>query len=79
MIKTKAVDINEKSTWQELTTGAEIYEGATSRLVNTGEWRVDRPAKGLTLILCTARAAAYARKYVLSALSLWLRRENKCL
>jgi len=43
MIKTKAVDINEKSTWQELTTGAEIYEGATSRLVNTGEWRVDRP------------------------------------
>ena len=43
MIKTKAVDINEKSTWQELTTGAEIYEGATSRLVNTGEWRVDCP------------------------------------
>ena len=43
MIKTKAVDINEKSTWQELTTGAEIYECATSKLVNTGEWRVDRP------------------------------------
>lgn len=41
--KNKAEDINEKSTWQELTIGAEIYEPGTSRLVNTGEWRVDRP------------------------------------
>ncbi len=43
MRKTKAQDINEKSTWQELTIGAEIYEPATSLLVNTGEWRVNRP------------------------------------
>ena len=43
MIKTKAAEINEKSTWQELTPGAEIYEGATFKMVNTGEWRVDRP------------------------------------
>ena len=43
MRKSKAKDINEKSTWQELTIGAEIYEPATSLLVNTGEWRVNRP------------------------------------
>ncbi len=41
--KRHARDINEKSTWQELTVGAEIYEPATSLLVNTGEWRVNRP------------------------------------
>lgn len=43
MRKKRAQDINEKSTWQELTIGAEIYEPATSKLVNTGEWRVNRP------------------------------------
>lgn len=43
MRKTKASEINEKSTWQELTVGAEIYESATSKLVNTGEWRVNKP------------------------------------
>ncbi len=35
--------INEHSAWQELTCGAEIYEPGTSRLVNTGEWRVLTP------------------------------------
>ncbi len=39
----KAKDINEQSTWQELTVGAEIYEPATSMQVNTGEWRVMTP------------------------------------
>ena len=39
MILKKAEEINEKSTWQELTTGAEIYEPATNLQVNTGEWR----------------------------------------
>ena len=43
MRKKSAKDINEKSTWQEITIGAEIYEPATSMLVNTGEWRVNRP------------------------------------
>ena len=43
MIIKKAEEINEKSTWQELTTGAEIYEPATSLQVNTGEWRVMTP------------------------------------
>lgn len=38
-----AKDINEQSAWQELTVGAEIYEPATSQLVNTGEWRVLTP------------------------------------
>ena len=38
-----AKNINEKSTWQELTIGAEIYEPATSKAVNTGEWRILTP------------------------------------
>ena len=42
-MKTKASELNEQSTWQEVTTGAEIYEPATSLLVNTGEWRTMRP------------------------------------
>ena len=43
MMKRRAQDINEKITWQEVTTGAEIFEPATSLLVNTGEWRVMVP------------------------------------
>lgn len=39
----KASSINERSTWEELTPGAEIYEPATSRLVMTGEWRTLTP------------------------------------
>ena len=35
--------INEQSKWYELTTGAEVYEPATSRQVKTGEWRVLTP------------------------------------
>ena len=38
-----AKDINERSTWQERTPGAEIYEPATSKLVMTGEWRTMTP------------------------------------
>ena len=37
--KRKAAELNEHCTWQELTTGLEIYEGGTSRLTMTGEWR----------------------------------------
>lgn len=40
----KAENIHEHSAWQELTTGAEIYEPGTSKLVNTGEWRVLTPS-----------------------------------
>lgn len=43
MSKMKAADINENISWQDITKGAEIYEPATSRLVNTGEWRVMTP------------------------------------
>ena len=42
-MKRRAQDINEKITCQEVTTGAEIFEPATSLLVNTGEWRVMVP------------------------------------
>ena len=36
-----AKDINEQSTWQELTPGGEIYEGGTARMTITGEWRAN--------------------------------------
>lgn len=39
----RAKDITEQSPWQELTPGGEIYEGGTSRLTKTGEWRSDMP------------------------------------
>lgn len=42
MIK-KAKDINETTSWQEMTIGGNIYEGGTSSLVNTGEWRTMKP------------------------------------
>ena len=39
----KASEINEQIPWQELTTGCEICEPATSRLTMTGEWRSKVP------------------------------------
>jgi len=39
----KAADINENTTWRELTPGGEIYEGKTSELFNTGDWRTVTP------------------------------------
>ena len=38
-----AKDINEQSTWQELTPRGEIYEGGTARMTITGEWRANIP------------------------------------
>ena len=40
---TRAKDINETITWQDITIGTEIYEPATSVLVETGDWRVMIP------------------------------------
>lgn len=39
----RAAEINENTPWQDLTPGAEIYEPATSKLVNTGDWRTMIP------------------------------------
>ncbi len=53
----KASEINESIPWQELTVGCEIYEGGTSRLTMTGEWRSKIPlwdaAKCKQCLLCT--------------------------
>ena len=38
-----AKHINEQTPWQEMTIGGEIYEGGTSRLTRTGDWRSDAP------------------------------------
>jgi pyruvate ferredoxin oxidoreductase delta subunit len=38
-----AKDINERTPWQQMTHGGEIYEGGTSLLVNTGDWRTTTP------------------------------------
>ena len=35
--------INERSPWQDITEGNQIYETATSRDFHTGEWRTSTP------------------------------------
>ena len=39
----KAAQINEETKWQDLTEGLKIFEPATSRLFETGEWRTQTP------------------------------------
>lgn len=39
----QAKDINERTPWQDLTPGGEIYEPGTARNFNTGTWRTDTP------------------------------------
>jgi len=38
-----AKDINERSPWEDMTPGGEIYEPGTARSFNTGAWRTDTP------------------------------------
>ena len=39
----KAAEINENTVWQDLIPGAAIFEPATSKLFNTGDWRINLP------------------------------------
>lgn len=39
----KASKINEETKWQDLTDGLMIYEPATSKMFETGEWRTQTP------------------------------------
>ncbi|MCM1189705.1 MAG: 4Fe-4S binding protein [bacterium] len=39
----KASEINEKTRWQDMTEGLQIYEPATSKQFCTGEWRTRTP------------------------------------
>ncbi len=39
----QAKNIHEWTPWQDMTPGGEIYEGGTSQLVNTGDWRTITP------------------------------------
>lgn len=39
----KASQINEQTRWQDLTDGLQIYEPATSKAFETGEWRSQTP------------------------------------
>ncbi|MGN0472444.1 MAG: 4Fe-4S binding protein [Lachnospiraceae bacterium] len=39
----KAEQINETTRWQDLTTGLQIHEPATSKHFATGEWRTKTP------------------------------------
>ena len=52
----KASEINEGTRWQDLTEGLKIFEPATSRLFETGEWRTQTPvqdtAKCKQCLLC---------------------------
>ena len=40
----KAKDINEHITWKDITPGCAIFEGASSELVETGDWRTLKPS-----------------------------------
>lgn len=42
-MRTDITKINEKSTHEELTEGLMMFAGGTSKLFNTGEWRIDTP------------------------------------
>ena len=39
----KASQINDETKWQDLTEGLQIYEPATSKAFETGEWRTQTP------------------------------------
>lgn len=39
----KVAEINEKTPWQDLTTGLQVFEPATSKQFATGEWRANTP------------------------------------
>lgn len=41
---TPAKDVNESITWQEISPGGAVFEGGTSALVNTGNWRTMIPS-----------------------------------
>lgn len=41
--KFRTENIDETVKWQDLTPGLQIYEKGSSRLFNTGEWRVNTP------------------------------------
>ena len=43
MAATDITKITEKSSWQDITEGNQIYAAGTSRLFNTGEWRTQTP------------------------------------
>jgi len=38
-----AKEINERTPWQDLTPGGEIYEPGTARYFDTGTWRTNTP------------------------------------
>ena len=39
----RSTEINERSPWQDITEGNQIYEAATARNFHTGEWRTFTP------------------------------------
>ena len=44
MMNKKAINISDQTPWHEMTIACEIYEGGTSKLVNTGDWRTKLPS-----------------------------------
>ncbi|MDD6072280.1 MAG: 4Fe-4S binding protein [Clostridiales bacterium] len=43
MAATDVTKITEKSEWQEITLGNQVYNAGTSKLFKTGEWRTRTP------------------------------------
>lgn len=43
MAATDVTKITEKSNWQDITRGNQVYNAGTSKLFKTGEWRTQTP------------------------------------
>ena len=39
----RAKDMDENVTWENITPGCNIFEGGSSEMVNTGDWRTMKP------------------------------------
>ena len=68
-----AKDMTPDVTWKDITPGCNIYEGGTSSVVETGDWRTMKPVidwdKCRQCLLCATPAP--------SGPSLWSRTRNK--
>ena len=60
MAATDISKITEKSPWQDITEGNQVYANGTSKQFHTGEWSPTENVEILTMT--TAKAAAFAQR-----------------
>ena len=52
-----AKDMTPDVTWKDITPGCNIYEGGTSSVVETGDWRTMKPGTSAGSACCAHRCA----------------------